>query len=241
MEELSKESIEVINKILSDQRTLNSDCIDLYHYSNTISPENATLNDVYHYLMENDFVTSNAQYSHKDKFLVRFTPEGRKLHKAGSLKKYYDRDQSAEKKILNYLATNNHLVTNRIIQSELSLDEKDCKANIDVLKQKGYVSFMLIHDGDFWQGIQSEITSAGRLYLSRLNSASKEIHFTSNTTNYQTINTSVNGFGHTVNVAGTDIVQSDVSIAIEQHLDRLIELGLDVDTIDKMKQVYYER
>lgn len=115
--ELSQDAVEVIDKVLQDARTLNSDCIDLYRYcpKNNGTTNKTILNDVYYFLTNKRFVTSNNPTSSIDKYLVTFTDTGRKLHKAGSIEIYNKSQKNVGSKMnttsLN-IHGNNNIVNN---------------------------------------------------------------------------------------------------------------------------------
>ncbi len=235
MTELSAEAIEALDKVLADPRTLNSDCINLYDYASRRSKQNhndSPLNDIYFFLIENNFITSNNPYHSTNKFLVQFTNEGRRLHKAGSLRKYYQRGESFEKRILDYLEPNYEAVRNRIIQQSLEMEEKECESSLRLLEGLGYIYHENICDTGYMDNFFSGITPKGRAYL-------KPLSFpTSNTASQQIGTTTVLGNGNILNFANGGINQTGITLVIEaRHYPKLKDLGVKEGDIQTLREI----
>jgi hypothetical protein len=169
---LTIDALAAIDRILADHRTLNSDRIELTRFArenkNWVNIQDSVLNDIYFYLTEKGFVTSNNPTDSVNKFLVAFTPEGRKLHKAGSLRKYYQKETSVEEKILEYLRPHVDSVRNSKIQTDLQLDEKECEDALRTLSALKYIHTEEMTGNDFMNGHYSVIADEGRTHLYHL-------------------------------------------------------------------------
>ncbi len=238
MEDLSQKAIEAIDKILSRPDTLNSPCITLYNYCNTFSPEDPVLNDIYHYLIEENFATSNKPNSELDKYLVTFTSKGRKLHKSGSLGAYFYKPESYEKRILQYLQNKNGLlVTNRTIQIDLELDDKECEDTLQLLIARGYVNSEG-PDGQFWR-FGSEISRQGRIRLNEISNPISGIVVQTINDNRQIFTNTISGNFNALTAAGRNVIQINAnSQLVIDHLNKLKGLNVDDTVIEKMIEMY---
>ena len=78
MMDLSEEAIAIIDRVIADKKNLYSQSIDLYQYrylnNRTVFSNDLVLNETYHFLNDNYFVSSNNPTSEMSKFLVTYSP-----------------------------------------------------------------------------------------------------------------------------------------------------------------------
>ena len=233
MKELSPEALEGIAKLLADVRALNSDCINLHNYAprrSKLNSYDSPLNDIYHFLIDNGFITSNNPTSDVDRFLSKFTSKGRSLHKSGSLLRYCNKDIPNERQILDYLVSKREPENNRLIQQALGTDEVEFENKMRFLYSKGYTYYEEICEGNYMDCGFSSISPEGRNYLDDLKNP-KRNHFS-------TIPT-ISGNGNVVTVAGGNVHQSNISINISTNFnyDSLKELGIGDTEINELKKI----
>jgi hypothetical protein len=234
MNELSKPAIEAIDNILSNDKTLYSDSISLYDFCGQRSTRNTVLNEVYYYLLDNSFVTSNNPYSSVSKYLVQFTEEGRKLHREGSLLNYYHKDDPLDKRILEFLRLKREYVRHRDIQTSLRLDEIKCKETLERLDYKGFTCpDVFMCDGDYWNCEACSITTQGITYLDELNAAP-----TLSAPTHHSI--PIIGDGNVVTIAHGNIQLDNLNINItksEEYNNQLRQLGVIEARLDELTQI----